>query len=130
MSGDLEGRVAVVPGGAGRLGRAISMELVRAGASVGVFDARAYAGAEVVTAIHASGGKSASVAGDVSRAADVEAAGDALERELRPNDLLGNAPGIFPNRPPLEKGGGGGGPGFPVHTPGTMVASRPGAPRP
>src|SRR2546430_731421 len=33
MSGDLEGRVAIVTGGAGRLGRAISTELARAGAA-------------------------------------------------------------------------------------------------
>src|SRR5256885_14355349 len=124
MSGDLEGRVAMVTGGAGRLGRAISMELVRAGAAVGVFDARADAGAEVVTAIHASEGKSASVAGDVSRAADVEAAVDALERELGPIDVLVNAHGIFPNRPVLEMDDEEWDRVFAVNTRGTMFACR------
>src|SRR5882762_2091293 len=96
MPRDLEGRGAMVTGGAGRLGRAISMELTRAGAAVGVFDARADAGAEVAGAISADGGKSASASGDVSRADDVEAAVEALERKLGAIDVLVNAHGIFP----------------------------------
>ena len=124
MSRDLEGRIAMVTGGAGRLGRAISMELARAGAAVGVFDARADAAADVATAIHADGGKSASVTGDVSRAAEVEAAVEALERELGPVDVLVNAHGIFPNRPVLEMDDEEWDRVFAVNTRGTMFACR------
>jgi len=124
MSRDLEGRVAMVTGGAGRLGRAISLELSRAGAAVGILDARAEAGAEVATAIRTSGGKSASVTGDVSRAADVDAAVEQLERELGPIDLLVNAHGIFPNRPVLEMDDQEWDRVFAVNTRGTMFACR------
>ena len=49
---------------------------------VGVFDVRAEPGAKVASAIRASGGRSASVSGDVSRAADVEAAVDAKQTKI------------------------------------------------
>src|SRR2546430_12726464 len=124
MSRDLEGRIARVTSGAGRRGHEISIELARAGAAVGVFDARADAAADVATAIHADGGKSASVTGDVSRAAEVEAAVEALERELGPVDVLVNAHGIFPNRPVLEMDDEEWDRVFAVNTRGTMFACR------
>ena len=124
MSGELDGRVAMVTGGAGRLGRAISTELAREGAAVGVFEARADAGADVAKAIRASGGRSASATGDVSRAGEVEAAVEQLERELGPIDVLVNAHGIFPNRPVLEMDDEEWDRVFAVNTRGTMFACR------
>jgi NAD(P)-dependent dehydrogenase (short-subunit alcohol dehydrogenase family) len=124
MSRDLEGRVAMVTGGAGRLGRAISVELARAGAAVGVFDMRPDAARDAVTAIRADGGKSTSASGDVSRVVDVEAAVEALERELGPVDILVNAHGIFPNRPVLEMDDEEWDRVFAVNTRGTMFACR------
>src|SRR5439155_1600291 len=53
---ELAGRVAMVTGGAGRLGRAISVELAHAGAAVGIVDARADAAAAVVAASSARAG--------------------------------------------------------------------------
>jgi NAD(P)-dependent dehydrogenase (short-subunit alcohol dehydrogenase family) len=102
MQGELAGRVAMVTGGAGRLGRAIVSELARAGAAVGIVDGRVDAAAEVVQRTRAAGGRSASAKADVSRTAEVEAAVDAIERELGPIDILVNAHGIFPNTPVLE----------------------------
>ena len=121
---ELDGRVAMVTCGAGRLGRAISMELAREGAAVGIFEARADAGAEVATAIRKSGGKAASATGDVSRAADVEGAVEQLQRELGPIDVLVNAHGIFPNRPVLEMDDEEWDRVFAVNTRGTMFACR------
>jgi NAD(P)-dependent dehydrogenase (short-subunit alcohol dehydrogenase family) len=121
---ELDGRVAMVTGGAGRLGRAISMELAREGAAVGIFEARADAGAEVATAIRKSGGKAASATGDVSRAAEVEGAVEQLQRELGPIDVLVNAHGIFPNRPVLEMDDEEWDRVFAVNTRGTMFACR------
>jgi NAD(P)-dependent dehydrogenase (short-subunit alcohol dehydrogenase family) len=102
MQGELAGRVATVTGGAGRLGRAIVTELARAGAAVGIVDARVDAAAEVVQRTRAAGGRSAIAKADVSSTAEVEAAVDAIERELGPIDILVNAHGIFPNTPVLE----------------------------
>ncbi|HKY51553.1 MAG TPA: SDR family NAD(P)-dependent oxidoreductase [Candidatus Limnocylindria bacterium] len=99
---ELTDRVAVVTGGGGRLGRAITAELARAGAAVGIVDLRADAAEGVATGVRAAGGKAAVATADVSNAADVEAALDVLERELGPVDVLVNAHGIFPNRPVLE----------------------------
>ena len=121
---ELAGRVAMVTGGGGRLGRAISTELARAGAAVGVLDTRADAGESVAEAIRANGGAALTCVGDVSRATDVEAALDALERELGPVDILVNAHGIFPNRPVLEMDDDEWDRVFAVNTRGTMLSCR------
>lgn len=100
--GELDGRVALVTGGAGRLGRAIVAELARQGAAVGVVEARPDAGAAVAEALAAEGARGAAAAADVSIGADVERAVDEIEGRLGPIDVLVNAHGIFPNIPVLE----------------------------
>ncbi|HZP95258.1 MAG TPA: SDR family NAD(P)-dependent oxidoreductase [Candidatus Limnocylindria bacterium] len=99
---ELDGRVAMVTGGAGRLGRAIVDELARAGAAVGVLDARADAGTGVARELAASGIRAAAATADVSSGAEVERAVDELESAVGPIDVLVNAHGIFPNIPVLE----------------------------
>jgi NAD(P)-dependent dehydrogenase (short-subunit alcohol dehydrogenase family) len=121
---ELDGRVAMVTGGAGRLGRAIVAELARSGAAVGIVDARADNGAAVASAIAKSGGRAASVAADVSKAPEVERAVDTLERELGPVDILVNAHGIFPNTPVLEMPDDEWDRVFDVNTKGTMLCCR------
>ncbi len=120
----LDGRVAMVTGGGGRLGRAISAELAREGAAVGIMDARADAGAAAAVEIRDGGGAATSVSGDVSRAADVGAAVDAIELALGPIDILVNAHGIFPNVPVLEVTEEEWDQVFAVNTRGTMLTSR------
>src|SRR5439155_38561 len=83
----------------GRLGRAIALELARAGAAVGIIDTRPEAAGAVAGAIEGQRGRAATATGDVSIPADVDRALDALERSLGPADVLVNAHGIFPNRP-------------------------------
>ncbi len=100
--GELDGRVAMVTGGAGRLGRAIVAELARQGAAVGILEARADAGADVAAQLAADGVRAAAAAADVSSGAQVERAVDELEKAVGPIDVVVNAHGIFPNIPVLE----------------------------
>ena len=122
--GELEGRVAMVTGGAGRLGRAIATELANAGAAVGVVETKTDAAAELAARLRAQGARSNSATADVSRAANVEAALDLLERELGPIDLLVNAHGIFPNTPVIEMDESEWDRVFDVNTKGTMLTCR------
>ena len=124
MTGDLERRVAVVTGGGGRLGSAIVTELARAGASVGILDARPDAGARVAQVVRDLGVGFASAKADVVSAADVETGFDTIERELGPADILVNAHGIFPNRPVLEMDDDEWDQVFDVNTRGTMFTCR------
>lgn len=121
---ELAGRVAIVTGGGGRLGRAISLELAREGAAVGILDASAETGGAVVQAIRATGGNASSAMGDVSRAPDVDRALGELERTLGPIDILVNAHGIFPNSPVLEMDDAEWDRVFAVNTRGTMLTCR------
>ena len=64
---ELDGRVTLVTGGSRGIGRAISLELARAGARVAVnYASRADAAEEVVAAIRAAGGEAVAIAGDVA----------------------------------------------------------------
>ena len=63
----LEGRVTLVTGGSRGIGAAISKELARAGAKVGVnYTANRAAADQVVAAIHEAGGEAVALPGDVS----------------------------------------------------------------
>lgn len=120
---ELAGRSAFLTGG-GRLGRAIALELARAGASVGVFDRHEDAGSAVAGAVHAAGGRAVSYVGDVSRTDDVERALDEHERQAGPVDVLVTAAGIFPNTPILEMDDAEWDNVFAVNTRGTMICCR------
>lgn len=68
-----DGRVAVVTGGSGGMGRAISLAFAAAGARVVVSDVADAGGAETVELIRADGGDATFVHADVSQDADVVA---------------------------------------------------------
>src|SRR3989442_1312439 len=121
---ELAGHVAMLTGGAGRLGRAIATELANAGATVGVVDAKGDAAAKVAAGLRTGGARTASAAADVSHAPEVEAALDLLERELGPVDLLVNAHGIFPNTPVIDMDESEWDRVFEVNTKGTMLTWR------
>lgn len=93
------GRVALVTGGSGGLGGAISRRLAAAGASVAVgFNASADGAAAVVEAIGAAGGRAAAFRAD---AADPEAPArlcDEVEDALGPVDILVPNAGISRRR--------------------------------
>lgn len=69
----MDGKVALVTGGAGGIGRAAALAFARSGAAVLVSDINADGGAETVALIDAEGGRAAFKACDVSNGDDVKA---------------------------------------------------------
>ena len=69
----LDGKVALVTGGGGGIGRATALVFARSGAAVMVSDVNATGGAETVALIEAAGGRAAFVACDVADAEQVRA---------------------------------------------------------
>ena len=92
-AGELAGATAVVTGGAVGIGRAICLELARAGARVVALD-RGDA-APVAEEIIAAGGEAIAVAADVTSEAEVRAAVDAAADRFGGVDVLVNNAGIF-----------------------------------
>ena len=73
MAGMLEGKVALVTGGGGGIGRATALAMVREGARVAVADFDAAAARDTVAQINERGGQAITLAGDVRRAEDAVA---------------------------------------------------------
>src|SRR6185295_5623706 len=73
MTGILEGKVALVTGGASGIGRATAVVKAREGARVAVTDRAEADAAETVGLINAAGGQAIAIGGDVTREADVAA---------------------------------------------------------
>jgi 3-oxoacyl-[acyl-carrier protein] reductase len=93
-SWSLEGRVALVTGGARGIGRAIALRLAQAGAKVGIVDL-AEAGADTAREIEqATGGATKFFRADVSKEEDARASVAAIEEALGPIDVLVNNAGI------------------------------------
>jgi meso-butanediol dehydrogenase/(S,S)-butanediol dehydrogenase/diacetyl reductase len=90
MSGQLEGKVAVITGAARGIGRAIAERYVREGARVVIDDVDDTMGEATVAALSAGGGHCRYIHGDVSIAGDVEALMGATERVFGPVDILVN----------------------------------------
>jgi NAD(P)-dependent dehydrogenase (short-subunit alcohol dehydrogenase family) len=94
--GILGGKVALVTGGGGGIGRATALAMVREGARVAVADFDAAAADETVTQINRDGGQAMSLSGDVTSAAAVAAMiGDTLSAYGRLDCAFNNA-GIAP----------------------------------
>lgn len=91
---DLTGKVALVTGGAGGLGRATAAELAKAGAVVALWDVDAARIQEAVDEIRAAGGNARGWAVDVTDPAAVRAAAAVVEAELGPVYLLDNNAGV------------------------------------
>ena len=99
MSGMLEGKVAVVTGAAGGIGRATALRFVADGASVGLVDLAGPALDAVLTAVMALGGSAVAVPADVTRADEVERYAATVARDLGGINILFNNAGIL--GPPL-----------------------------
>ncbi|WP_309644520.1 glucose 1-dehydrogenase [Phenylobacterium sp.] len=94
MAGRVEGKVALITGGASGIGRACAERLAQEGATVVVTDLQDAKGAEVVAAIRAAGGKAEYLHHDVTQEQawiDVIAAVKASQGRL---DILVNNAGI------------------------------------
>jgi 2-hydroxycyclohexanecarboxyl-CoA dehydrogenase len=91
----LNGKVAVVTGGAGGIGRAISLQLARDGAAVSVWDLNADGVGETVAMIHRENGRAIACIGDCS---DMKIIRENIARtrgEFGPITILVNNAGIF-----------------------------------
>lgn len=97
--GELEGRVALVTGGAGAFGLAIAHALAGAGASVAIHDLRAAAAERAVEEIRATGGDGLACVGDVSDPTAVDDAFAAVEAVWGQVDILVNNAGFQHVRP-------------------------------
>ena len=71
MAGMLDGKVALVTGGGGGIGRATALAMVREGARVAVADFNIAAAHQTVAEINAQGGQAITLTGDVTRTDDV-----------------------------------------------------------
>ena len=85
----LEGRVALVTGGSGGIGRALSRRLAAAGAAVAVsYGAHAAAAGEVVCELAGAGHRAVAIGADLRQAEAPEALVAGVEQALGPVDVL------------------------------------------
>jgi NAD(P)-dependent dehydrogenase (short-subunit alcohol dehydrogenase family) len=88
---DLTGRVAVVTGGGGALGRVAAAGLAAAGAAVAVVDVRGEAAIAAADSIPAGGGDAVGLGADLSDEAEVERVFGEVDRRFGRLDVLVNA---------------------------------------
>jgi 2-hydroxycyclohexanecarboxyl-CoA dehydrogenase len=86
-------RIALVSGGGGGIGRAISLALAADGRAVAVADLRPDAAAETVAAVERDGGRAIAVGVDVTDGDSVDAAVADVAARLGPVDVLVNNAG-------------------------------------
>jgi NAD(P)-dependent dehydrogenase (short-subunit alcohol dehydrogenase family) len=96
MAGIVEGKVALVTGGGGGIGRATALAFAREGARVAVADFAADTARDTVALINDASGQAITLTGDVTRAKDVRAMiGDIIAAYGRLDCAFNNA-GIAP----------------------------------
>jgi NAD(P)-dependent dehydrogenase (short-subunit alcohol dehydrogenase family) len=88
MTGRLQGRVALVTGGARGIGRGIVERMVSEGAAVGVLDLKIEMAQEATAAIRAAGGRALAFGGDVAKRETVFDAAHALKDEFGRLDVM------------------------------------------
>jgi NAD(P)-dependent dehydrogenase (short-subunit alcohol dehydrogenase family) len=87
--GELEGRIAVVTGGSRGIGRAISIDLAKAGAAVAISYRRdADAASETIAAIESAGGTAVAIAAAADDEADCQRLVDGVLASLGGIDIL------------------------------------------
>jgi 2-deoxy-D-gluconate 3-dehydrogenase len=91
---DLTGRVALITGGNGGIGRGIALGLAEAGAAVAIFGRNKEKNARVLAELKATGVPSMAIAVDVTNRAALEPAFRQVEAQLGPVDILVNNAGI------------------------------------
>jgi 3-oxoacyl-[acyl-carrier protein] reductase len=97
---ELDGKVALVTGGARNIGRAIALDLSDGGAAVAIVVRSNSAGAsEVVREIEARGGQAIAIRADITDPAAVKRAVDTTVERFTRLDILVNNAGIRPESP-------------------------------
>jgi len=99
---DLSGRVAIVTGGAGGIGRAQALGLAEAGADVVVTSRQIGPLEEIAEEIEATGRKALAITVDVTQEESVSSMVKQVLKEFPRIDILVNAAGITINRPASE----------------------------
>ena len=96
MAGIVEGKVALVTGGGGGIGRAAALAFAREGARVAVADFAADTARDTVALINDAGGQAITLTGDVTRAKDVRTMIDDTIAAYGRLDCAFNNAGIAP----------------------------------
>jgi len=106
MKIDLSGKLAIVTGGAGELGRVMVRTLARCGADVAVhYHRSADKAAELVKEVQSLGRRSLAVSADIGCRTDVTAMRDAVTKALGEVDIVvNNAVTQYPWKAVLEQG--------------------------
>ncbi len=94
---DLSGRVAVVTGAGGGIGREAAVVFAAAGARVVIGDVKAEGLFETVPMIEAVGGRAIAVPTDVARRSEVDALVQTAKEEFGSVDVMANVAGIIRN---------------------------------
>jgi len=102
LGGKLEGRIAVVTGGASGIGRAICEAFGEEGAAVAVADLNEEGAAEVAAGIESRGGRAVAVGVDVTDEARVARMAETARSEFGPVNVLVNNAGIDTVSPLVE----------------------------
>ena len=97
----LNGRVAVVSGAAGGIGRAAAIRLAADGAKIEILDIKDASG--VVNEIRAAGGEAHTQICDVTDEAQIEAAVQAIDKRHGKVDILVNNAGLLSGRSPWHQ---------------------------
>lgn len=103
MQKKLAGKIALVTGGGGGIGRATALAFAREGAKVAVVDIDIRGADEVVGAIHALGGEALSIETDVSKGDQVAAMVAKVVARFGRLDVAFNNAGIDVEHEPLAK---------------------------
>jgi NAD(P)-dependent dehydrogenase (short-subunit alcohol dehydrogenase family) len=91
----LQGKSALITGGAGGIGRATALLFAREGAAVGIVDLNQEAGREAAREISAAGGRAIFERADVTHAADCRGVVERVEQEFGGIHILFNNAGII-----------------------------------
>jgi len=95
MTKSLQGRVALITGGASGIGRATALVFTRAGAEVSIADLNETAGEALLQEIREKGGKAVFETADVTQVADCKRVVDRVLREFGGIHILFNNVGII-----------------------------------
>ncbi len=102
MAGRLEGRVAIVTGGASGIGRAIAESFAREGAAIAIVDLDVARAESVASGIRAAGGSAIALGGDVSSARVAAEAVTQTAAQFGNLHIMVNNAGIILQAPVLE----------------------------
>jgi 2-hydroxycyclohexanecarboxyl-CoA dehydrogenase len=102
MTGSLEGKTAIVTGGAKGIGRSCCFALARAGAKAAVWDLDGKGAEDTVAQIRAEGFTAQAYRGDASARRDIDAILATIRSDLGPVTILVNNAAVADFRPFLE----------------------------